>query len=386
MRLSAACYGGRVLALQALTPEELSQALPELRLAEARRIVSSLHRSGRLEAAIPQVRRSALSAVRAATHVPGLERVSLSESALDPFVKLVLRVPGGDLIETVRIPLERPGRFSICVSAQVGCALACAFCATGKLGLRRNLAVWEIVEQVREAASTLGAGQRVHGVVFQGMGEPLANLDQVLGAIRVLNEPSGLAIDARNITVCTAGLPSGIRRLAREAPKVRLGLSLGSALPEVRGRLMPITNAHSFDAVMEAAVEHARLTRRAPMWALTLLAGVNDDEETARRLADRIAWFTEQAGVRPRLSLIPYNATSLGEGDPFSRSPQAVEERFREVLRDRGVGSHRRYSGGGDVGAACGQLAARAQGVSGPGRERQGPIDRGAIGKAAIGA
>src|SRR5262249_42116601 len=159
---------------------------------------------------------------------PALRVVAETASAIDPFVKYLLEAPDGARFEAVRIPLEHPGRVTVCVSSQVGCALACAFCATGRLGLARNLAAWEIVELVRigrahsgDAAAARGPQSigppRVHGVVFQGMGEPLANLDAVLQAIRVLHEPCALGIDARAITVCTAGLPSGIRRLAAEA-------------------------------------------------------------------------------------------------------------------------------------------------------------------------
>src|SRR5205085_3533399 len=131
--------------------------------------------------------------------VPRLEVVSERRSAVDPFVKYVLRAGDGSVLETVRIPLERAGRYSVCVSSQVGCALACAFCATGRMGLQRNLETWEIVEQVREVRRTLREGERVHGVVFQGMGEPLANLDRVLQAIAVLTDPCARPVDARAI-------------------------------------------------------------------------------------------------------------------------------------------------------------------------------------------
>src|ERR1019366_4632099 len=145
-------------------------------------------------------------------------------SAVDPFVKLALATADGHVVEAVRIPLERAGRFSACVSSQAGCALACVFCATGRLGLARNLETWEIVEQVRLVRGTLESPrtQRVHGVVFQGMGEPLANVERVIEAIRVLCDPSAMAIDARNMTVCTSGLPTAISRLASELLKVSL--------------------------------------------------------------------------------------------------------------------------------------------------------------------
>jgi 23S rRNA (adenine2503-C2)-methyltransferase len=192
-------------------------------------------------------------------------------------------------------------------------------------------------------------------VVFQGMGEPMANLDRVLDAIAVMCDPSALAIDARAMTVCTSGLPSGILRLAKEAPRVRLGISIGSARTEVRRSLMPIDRAHSLEAVIDAAVVHARATGLAPMWAVTPLAGVNDSPDDARALAELAADFARRAGVRPRVSVIPYNP--IGEGDPFERPSGEAFDRFREVMASNGLFTHRRYSGGGDVAAACGQLA-----------------------------
>ncbi len=349
-----------MLALQALTPKLLASSLDQVSLADARRILAQVHRSGHLDTPLANVRREALASARNGGYVPRLEVVRQQHSSLDPFVKLAFRVPSGEVVESVRIPLEKPGRFSVCVSSQVGCALGCQFCATGRMGLKRNLEVWEIVEQVRELRSTLDArlGERVHGVVFQGMGEPLANLDRVLTAIQVFSDPSTQAIDARNITVCTSGLPTGIRRLAREAPKVRLGWSIGAAVRSTRRRLMPIDEAHPFPEVLEAVVEHTRLTRRSPMWALTLLSNVNDTDADAHALADLIEDFTCRAGQRPRLTVIPYNSIDVGDADPFRRASGDRENRFRDILRERGIGSHRRYSGGGDVGAACGQLAA----------------------------
>src|SRR5262249_23282932 len=156
------------------------------------------------------VSRRAREAAAAFGRVPALEVHAVHESAVDPFVKYALRTADGRVVETVRIPLERAGRFSVCVSSQIGCALPRRVCATGRLGMGGNVGAWEIVEQVRIVRRGLPAGARVHGVVFQGMGEPLANLDRVLDAIAVMTDPSALAIDARAITVCTSGLPSGI--------------------------------------------------------------------------------------------------------------------------------------------------------------------------------
>jgi 23S rRNA (adenine2503-C2)-methyltransferase len=374
-----------VLALQAITPSDLIAAVPAVTLAEARKVIAAVHR-GEPVAASSAVRRTAADAVHAAGDTPRLEVEAETASAIDPFVKYLLAGADGARFEAVRIPLEHPGRFTVCVSSQVGCALACAFCATGRLGLTRNLAAWEIVEQVRVVRArlpsgpesigparvptrgTLPAGRfrsslrsgpesigpaRVHGVVFQGMGEPLANLDAVLQAIRVFSEPCAQGIDARSITVCTAGLPGGIRRLAVEAPRVRLAISISSAIAAHRKAVMPIADRHDFEDVIAAAEVHARATGLAPMWAVTLLDGVNDSAGDAEALAARARAFHAATGVRPRLSLLDYNA--IGPGDRFARSPRMPA--FRDVLSAAGLASHRRYSGGSDVGAACGQLA-----------------------------
>src|SRR5580698_7643487 len=271
-----------MLALQAFTPEPLAETLG-ITAAEARKIVAAVHRGERFEpeTRLQGVRRSAMAAARSRGHVPTLEVRAVRPSAIDPFVKLALATGDGHVIEAVRIPLERAGRFSACVSSQAGCALACAFCATGRLGLARNLATWEIVEQVRHVRRTLAPGERVHDVVFQGMGEPLANVDRVIAAIRVLSDPCALAIDARAITVCTSGLPSGIRQLAREVPKVRLGVSIFSARAEVRRRLMPIAATHPLSEVIAAVEEHVHLSGIAPMWAVTPLEGINDTTDAA---------------------------------------------------------------------------------------------------------
>lgn len=370
------------IALQGVVPEQLAAAVPEIALEESRRVIAQVHRDESVASPSAGIRRVAREAALRSGYVPALELVSEQASRVDPFVKYALRTHDGHVIETVRIPLEREGRFSVCVSSQVGCALACAFCATGRMGLSRNLETWEIVEQVRvvrrgiaareqaarDAAGTDGrpgkgrrdiARTRIHGVVFQGMGEPMANLDRVLAAIRVMSDPSALAIDMRCITVCTSGLPSGILRLARELPKIRLGLSIGSARTPVRRSLMPIDKAHPFTEVLSASVEHAKITGMSPMWAVTLLAGVNDGVDDAHALADAVASFRERTGRTPRLSVIPYNRIAEGAEDPFTRADDDRETAFRDALRARGVFTHKRYSGGGDVDAACGQLAAR---------------------------
>lgn len=362
------------VAIQGLTSGRLHELLgPEVTLAESRKILSAVHRRDHpLEASsapVDGVRSVSLARARTRTHVGRLEVVAKQASAVDPFAKWVLRLSDGLSVETVRIPLEKEGRFCVCVSCQVGCAQGCTYCATGRLGLLRNLAAWEIIEQVRTVQLDLratGQAGRVHGVVFQGMGEATANLDAVLEAIAVLSDPAASQVAAANITVSTVGShPNGIRRLAREAPKVRLALSVGAARPEVRRSIMPSERIHPLrGAVLDAVVEHAVATGMQPLWAVTPLLGVNDSAEDAAALAELVHEFTARTGgIRPRLSVVPYNAIDedeAGQPDPYSRVPLERESAFRNVMRDAGVFTHKRYSGGGDVGAACGQLAGAA--------------------------
>jgi 23S rRNA (adenine2503-C2)-methyltransferase len=344
-------------ALQALCPEELVLLADGIELGEARKLIALVHRGEPLPSRSPsEVRRSSLERVRAATSLPELRLVARTPSAVDGFVKYALAASDGAVFETVKIPLERPDRVTVCVSAQVGCALACAFCATGRLGLLRNLEAWEIVEQLRVVRRDLLPGARIHGVVFQGMGEPLANWPAVRQAARVMSESSAQAVDARNITISTAGLPAGIRALAAVLPNVRLALSIGSARPALRRELIPLEARHPLGSVLLSVGEHARATRLVPMFAYTLLADKNDTPEDAMALAAMVKGFAERYGKRPRLSLIPYN--SIGAADPFRRADDARHAQFRAMLIAQGVVPTRRYSGGGDVGAACGQLAA----------------------------
>jgi 23S rRNA (adenine2503-C2)-methyltransferase len=272
-------------------------------------------------------------------------------------VKYAFRAPDGAVVEAVRIPLERPGRFVVCVSSQVGCALGCSFCGTGRMGLARNLHAWEIVDQVRLVRAGLPAAARTHGVVFQGMGEPLANVDAVIRAVRVMCNPSTLAIDARNITVCTSGFLPTLPTLLQALPNVRLAISMGSALPEKRASLIPLERSCPLSLVLDLLADHARATRIAPMWAWTLLRGVNDGDDEIAALSDLAARFVTRAGIKPRLSLLRYNP--IGDSDPFEPSDPSRTEAFRAALGSQGIPVVRRYSGGADIAAACGQLGAR---------------------------
>ena len=178
--------------------------------------------------------------------------------------------------------------------------------------------------------------------------------------IQTVEAPNlAMKVSSSNVTVSTSGLPAGIRRLAREAPRVRLALSIGSARPEVRSKIMPVENRHPLHGeLFDAVVEHAVLTGQQPLWAVTPLRGINDSVEDATSLALLWKRFREATGgIRPIVSVIPYN--TIGEGDPYERLPLEEEVRFREDMLSAGLHSRKRYSGGGDVAAACGQLAGK---------------------------
>jgi len=307
------------------------------------------------------VRRAVLEAVESATSAAPL-RVVRRERAGDGFVKYLFELDGGAQVEAVRIPVpcEAPGadvsayagkekKYIVCVSSQAGCALACAFCATGRLGFSRNLAAHEIVGQVLEVRRE--ADRPVRGVVFMGMGEPFLNYDPVIAAARILSHPCGGAIDGRAITISTAGIVPAIRRYTAEGHKFRLAVSLTQADAARRLPLMPIERMHPTHELVAAMHDHARARRTRVLVEYVLLGGVNDspgDAEALARLLDaRLV----------KLDLIDVN----GEVGGFRRSTREARSAFLDVLSRAGIPFGIRYSGGQEVAAGCGQLAASSE-------------------------
>jgi 23S rRNA (adenine2503-C2)-methyltransferase len=270
-------------------------------------------------------------------------------SAVDRFQKLLFRTADGLAVESVLIPLHKPGAVSVCLSSQVGCAMGCVFCATARMARRRNLETWEIIDQfIQSRAMAASQGRRVTGAVFMGMGEPFLNYDRVLAAANLLCCPYGAAVGARAITISTVGLVPEIDRYTREGRRFRLAISLGAATDLQRARLVPLASRTPVSQVMAAARRHALARRDRVMLVYVCIGGVNVDESDARTLADLI-------GDTPvRLDLIDVT-------DPTGRwaPPTAVEyRRFRDALaRWLKQPVVRRYSGGADIGAACGTLA-----------------------------
>ena len=296
---------------------------------------------------LPQDLRSRLAADFAFDH---LETVRVLGSA-DTTRKFLFRLADGNLIESVLIPAspalygERSDRRTICVSTQVGCAYGCKFCASGLDGFSRNLMASEIVQQL--LAVEKASGERIDNVVFMGMGEPLANFENVVRAIRIINAPWGLEIGARHITVSTSGLAPQIRKLADEPLQSRLAISLHGASDEVRNRIMPVNRKYNLETLLAACDYYAARRKQRIYFEYILIAGVNDMEEQAHLLAGH----ARRLGAR--VNLIPYNTVA---GLEWSRPSRQTQERFLAILRGHGIVATLRREKGHDIDAACGQL------------------------------
>jgi 23S rRNA (adenine2503-C2)-methyltransferase len=243
------------------------------------------------------------------------------------------------------------GRATVCASTQVGCAVGCAFCASGRLGLRRDLTAEEIVDQVLHFARVLRdeRGAHVTNVVFMGMGEPFHNYEQTLRACRLLNDPAGFGLAARHISVSTVGVVPAIDRFAAEPLQLNLAVSLHAATDELRDRLVPLNRTYPLGPLFAACARYVERTNRKLFFEYVVLRGVNDTPAQAAALAQSLR--------RPlyHLNLIAYNET----GGEFSRPAPGEVEALRDRLERTGVSVTVRHSPGGDIEAACGQLALR---------------------------
>ena len=265
--------------------------------------------------------------------------------------KFLFRLSDGNLIESVLIPAspalygERSDRRTICVSTQVGCAYGCRFCASGLDGFSRNLDASEVVQQL--LAVEKASGERIDNVVFMGMGEPLANLANVVRAIRIINAPWGMEIGARHITVSTSGLAPQIKKLADEPLQSRLAISLHGATDDVRNRIMPVNRKYNLTTLLAACDYYGARKKQRIYFEYILIAGVNDSEEQAHLLAGHAR------RIGARINLIPYNTV---EGLNWTRPSREQQERFLSIVRGHGVVATLRREKGHDIDAACGQL------------------------------
>lgn len=276
--------------------------------------------------------------------------------SLDGTTKLLVRFPDGAAVECVLMPTERPDRTMACVSSQVGCAMGCDFCASTKSGLERNLTAGQIAEQfihLKRAAAT--KGRKITSLVFMGMGEPMHNLDAVLGGVQRIADPDMGGVGWRQVTVSTVGIVPGIDRLAEADLNIHLALSLHAPDDETRQRLVPMNRKYSVAEILAAARRFYDRSGRIVTIEYCLLAGVNDTDEQAFLLADRLD------GFRAHVNLIPYNPIGTGlTGVAYQRPTAERVTRFLDILRQRKVVTHIRQTRGDDVSAACGQLREQA--------------------------
>ncbi len=276
--------------------------------------------------------------------------------------KALHRLSDGLLIESVLMHYPaREGsreRHTLCISSQAGCAVGCPFCATGELGMERDLETAEIVDQVRHAARRLAAdGKHLTNIVFMGMGEPLLNLDRVLESIAALNDPKRFGLGARHITVSTSGVVPGIRHLTSLGPQFTLAVSLHAARNALRDVLVPLNRRWPVEEVVEAAGDHAQRTGRRVTYEVTMIDGINDTDVDADALAGLLR------GAHAHVNLIPMNQVAH---TPWTGTPLPVVERFAGRLTAAGIATTIRFNRGTEIGAACGQLAAEHAGQTAP--------------------
>jgi 23S rRNA (adenine2503-C2)-methyltransferase len=277
--------------------------------------------------------------------------------------KTLWKLFDGALVESVL--MRYPGRTTMCVSSQAGCGMACPFCATGQGGLQRNMSTAEIVEQVVAGARSLARGEvpggpgRVSNVVFMGMGEPMANYNAVIGAVRRLTDkaPDGLGMSARGITVSTVGLVPRMKQLADEGIPVTLALSLHAADDELRNELVPINTRFAVDEAVDAAWNYAHVTKRRVSIEYAMMRGINDQAWRADLLADVLLarGTLPTGGGWVHVNLIPLNPTP---GSKWTASDPADEREFVRRLQARGIPTTVRDTRGREIDGACGQLAA----------------------------
>ncbi len=271
--------------------------------------------------------------------------VAREQRATDGTRKFLFRLRDGEEIESVLIPDE--DRLTACISTQVGCPLACRFCLTGLMGMRRNLASAEIVGEVLALQDRLGAGERISNIVLMGMGEPLLNFHEVERALRILCDEYGANFSPRRITLSTAGHAPGVQKLAASDLGVNLAVSLSATTDEVRDRLMPINKRWPIAVLLKACRAYPLPQRRRLTFEYVMLDGVNDSEEDARRLVRLLR------GIRCKINLIPFNATP---DLPDRPSPRERIEAFQQILCDAHLTATIRESRGQDIFAACGML------------------------------
>jgi 23S rRNA (adenine2503-C2)-methyltransferase len=299
---------------------------------------------------LPKELRAALAAEGFA--LDSLEPVVIQRSNDRQTTKGLFRLHDGNEVEAVLME-HHGGRNTVCISSQAGCAYACTFCSTGQAGFTRNLTATEIFDQARYFAKQLARdGRKITNVVFMGMGEPLANMDNVMGAVALLNDPNGFGLGHRHITISTVGLVDKIDRFADEQTQVNLAISLHAPTDATRSTIMPVNRKFSTGELMDAVARYIAKTNRKVFFEYVMLAGVNDSDEHARDLARLMK------SSLYHVNLIPYNST------PDALLRGSDEQRiwaFAKILEQQRVAVTVRTPMGRDIAAACGQLRAETQ-------------------------
>ena len=275
----------------------------------------------------------------------GTPALETTQTSSDGTTKFLIRLADGRHVESVYIP-DTPAQ-TFCISTQVGCAMGCAFCLTGKMGLVRNLSAGEIAAQVRLLVDQTGLRGRAFNIVLMGMGEPLHNYDATMKALRILADPAGLAVPPKRVTLSTVGVLPGLDKLAAEPLMPNLAISLHATTTEQRDRLVPVNRKYTLEDLIEACKRFPVAKRRRITFEYVLLDRVNDTPEDARRLVRLLD------GVKAKVNLLPLNEAP---GIPFSRPSDERVNAFAKILADRGLVVSVRRSRGRDIRAACGQL------------------------------
>ena len=271
--------------------------------------------------------------------------VESHQVASDRTEKLLLKLGDGETIECVL--MREPERVTVCISTQVGCAMGCVFCASGMLGLKRNLSAGEILEELLRMQTLLGPDERITNIVVMGIGEPLANLPAVLQALSAASSPEGLGIGARHITVSTVGLPAKIREFARTGKQYNLAISLHAPNNALRDKLVPVNDKIGVEEILDAADEYFDVTGRRVTFEYVLLAQVNDEPQHAQQLAQLLR------GRCAHVNLIPMNGVSVL---PYHEPTAPRTQQFVAILEQAGIPATVRKRKGADIDAACGQL------------------------------
>ena len=289
------------------------------------------------------------------------------EQSSDGTTKFLLRLADGKRIETVCIPDNPSGstdvlaadRVTFCVSTQVGCAMRCAFCLTGKMGIDRNLTASEIAGQVRVLVRELNLADQRFNIVLMGMGEHLHNYDATMQALRILADEHGMAVSPRRVTLSTVGVLPALERLATEPVMPNLAISLHATTETQRDLLVPINRKYSIEELLNACRRFPLKRRERITFEYVMLKDVNDTPDDARRLVRLLA------GIKGKVNLLPLNEAA---GIPFERPSDAAVNRFARILAERGVTVSVRKSRGRDIRAACGQLITESSKDAAPGR------------------